>query len=435
MSAQIVFLSLFLGLTAGMQPIALHVEGPVNTIRIDVAGRPAATMTQPPWRAMVDLGQGLTPREIVAHGYDGQGNEIAQASQVINLPRDVAEFEIVLHSEAKQVPSFIELRWRHLTNVRPKRAAVAVDGKPLSVDTRFQARLPPLDSLVPHVISAELRFEDGFVARRELVIEGLRSDSIGTQLTPVLMTEIGPPPASTDGCFSVDGIAVRAAGMEKPNPLVVIVQDLDTEAAAEILGRTGSVRQRLQIGLPSLERGTSQRVQWPITRHFIAADQVTAVLFEWANDVDASKRSMLWMLTRSYYDRSRFGEPRQFADAVAVAALNAIKGGRRRAVVLVLGSNQEDTSRYDPTTVRRYLTSVGVPLFVWSVTSPPPEVVASWGDVEDVSSVEKLQAATGQLRRNLDAQRVVWVAADPLAALRVEVKPECGLTPMARLTP
>jgi len=39
----------------------------------------------------------------------------------------------------------------------------------------------------PHLIAAEMRFDDGFVARREMVAGGAVSDSINSELTPVVL--------------------------------------------------------------------------------------------------------------------------------------------------------------------------------------------------------------------------------------------------------
>jgi hypothetical protein len=51
-----------------------------------------------------------------------------------------------------------------------------------------------------------------------------------------------------------------------------------------------------------------------------------------------------------------------------------------------------------------------VPLSVWSLKSLTEQSLAkSWGEVEDVSSVDRLEKAVERLKANLAAQRVVWV--------------------------
>ena len=124
------------------------------------------------------------------------------------------------------------------------------------------------------------------------------------------------------------------------------------------------------------------------------------------------------------------------ADAVAVAALQALAGNHRRAVLLVLGDAPEDASRYDAGTVRRYLEAVRVPLAVWApgdLKAAATPKTAAWGTVRDVSAPRKLSSEFDRLRDDLAAQRIVWlegshlptaVALAPGAAATIElVKP------------
>jgi hypothetical protein len=53
--------------------------------------------------------------------------------------------------------------------------------------------------------------------------------------------------------------------------------------------------------------------------------------------------------------------------------------------------------------------------------------------VEDVSTMEKLRAAVMRLRRALDEQRIAWVDADPLTALRLQANAKCGIEAAANL--
>jgi len=97
-----------------------------------------------------------------------------------------------------------------------------------------------------------------------------------------------------------------------------------------------------------------------------------------------------------------------------------------------VGRDLNDGSRHDPASVRHYLDSIGVPLRVWSLVGAIPEVVARWGTVEDISSPGGLIDATARLRHDLDRQRIAWLAADPVTALRVAAAPDCAIEPVAR---
>jgi hypothetical protein len=395
-------------------------------VRILVDGREVSRLTQPPWHTVLDFGKEIVPRELMAIGYDAGGNEVARTSQVLNLPRPAAEFEIVLErNNASAV-----LRWRHLSNARPKSAILTLDGTHLRLDENFRAHLPRLDFNVPHVIAAEIRFDDGFVARRELVIAGGISDSIGTQLTPIAVRTTTPKlPTTFEGCFTVKGAAVRTAAMEKPGALVIVIHDPDTHVArsvARLWARDPSTR-TLSFG-----SDTSEEIMFPIAKRFVDAAQ-TAALFEHSVEIDAGGRGVISMLTTDYGESVPPSQPRQFADAVAVAGVKAVTGGRRRAVVLVLGGDTHDASRHDVRRVRRYLASIGVPLFVWSVTEPRPDQLAAWGEIDEISSAYGLRSSTERVRRALDSQRIAWLASDPVSALRVAARSDCGVAPLARL--
>jgi hypothetical protein len=441
-AAQVVFLTLFLGLIAGRQPVELQVGEAVKLLRVFVDGQSAATLTAPPWRATVNLGANLQPRELLAIGYGNDGDEVGRASQVINLPRPLAEFTIGLQTSNSGAPASIALRWEHVLAAKPSRATISVDGTPLEVDAQFHAKLPPLDMTHPHLIAAEMRFDDGFVARREMVAGGAVSDSIDSELTPVVLTgklaRDAAHRSSLDGCLSVNGAPVQARGPETPEALVLVVREPNVGELLSGLdpglhsGRTWS--ESLQIRRTnSLDTGTTMRYVWPIAQHYDAAGHVPSAIFVSSANVKASDAGMLWFLTRAY-DAAVLdpNEHRRFADAVAVAGINAITGAHRRAVVLVL-SRSADESTVKPAAVRHYLRSVGVPLFVWSLTGPRPDLAASWGNVDDISGPGRFHVAVERLRAALASQHVAWIAGDPISALRVEADPRCGLTPLAQL--
>jgi len=430
--AHIVFLTLYLGLVTGRQPIELQADPVVASLRIFVDGTPAATLTTPPWKTIVDFGRRIEPQEVVAVGFDKSGVEVGRASQAINLPRPVAEAEVLLEHDGHGMPTSARVRWRHLLALEPKRLTLKLDDKPLVLD-QARARLPRLDLETPHVLATEVQFADGF-ARRELVFGGTMPDTSGAELTATLVTQTGTSPASLDGCFVSGGKPVRVQAVEKGEALVILVRDPSAQEAVSALIPTSAqhtptqntvVRRMAMLG-PT----TKLRLMWPVADRVIVADQPTSVLFRFNGDFDQGAGGMLWHLVTTHEAKGDYTK-RQFADAVAVAGVQAISGARRRAVVLVLG-NAPDESRYDPATVRHYLASIGVPLFVWSVGRVTPELTAAWGEVVELTNQQKLREATDAVKKNLDAQRIAWLDADPIHALRAKVKEGCGLAMVAR---
>jgi len=438
MATQLVFLTLFLGLISGPQRIDLQPGPAVKSIRILLDGKQVAALQQAPWTAAVDFGPSIAPGDLVAIGYDARGDEVARTSQTVNLPRPFADFVIDVKNDAKGAPVSAELRWEHLQGAKPVKSSLKVDGKTVPLDAGLRAKLPRLDVNQPHVLSASMQFEDGFVPRRELVIGGGVGDTADALLTPVAVRQSGEaPPANPSSCFASGGSPVRVSALEKGRAIVIAVVDPDPRDAQKVLNLRLNPAMTLGPGvvdvrsLFSLPSGIWLQLLWPIAERYKTTSNASAVMFPPSTYAQATDGGFMWLLTRAYTGRFDKDSPRMFADAAGVAGLDSITGGNRRAVVVVL-DHQNDRSSHDPASIRGYLSSIGVPLYVWSVIGPRPELQAAWGEIEDISSPAKLKVATDRLRTDLESQRVAWLATDGVAALRVQSTGRCNLTPLAR---
>ena len=75
---------------------------------------------------------------------------------------------------------------RHIARYPPLSVTLKLDGAALPVSKELDAVIPTtVDMRKPHLLSAQMRFADGAVARRELVFGGQFGDSAEAQLTPV----------------------------------------------------------------------------------------------------------------------------------------------------------------------------------------------------------------------------------------------------------
>jgi hypothetical protein len=427
-------LTVYLGLIAGRQPIELRVDPAVKSVRLLLDGKKVDTLIAAPWKSIVDFGPTIQPHELLALGLDEKGEEIARASQVLNLPRATAELEIILERDPKGTPKRVQLSGFHVSYADVRRATLKLDVIPLSLDRNYRANLPQLDMKRPHVLAAEMRFADGTVARREVVFGGEFAESVPTQLTPTVITRTAPGDAvPAEDCFSSDGTALRVSNVEKANAIVVIVRDPDPAEVKGALMFTAVIGGTLDTAVmrrtAKFDDDTTMELVSPAADRVVAPDQPTAILFPSFTNPNP-KEGLFWFLTSTKIRGTAIDAPRRWADAVAVAAVKAVAGGRRRAVLLVLGS-KPDTSYHAPPAVRQYLESIGVPLYVWSVFGNNDRA-AAWGKVEDVSTMEKMEAATDAIRRDLDAQRIAWIYADPLVALHADIKPTCGYARLAR---
>lgn len=444
---QITFLTLFLGLAAGPQPVELAVQGPAEQIaglELLLDGAPAGRLAGPPWRTKIDLGPGLLPHELVARALDAEGRELARVRQWVNLPRSPAEVEIALETAPDGRPAAALLAWQSLISGLPGKVLVTLDGQPLPAGTgaavaegrRLRVPLPEVDLATAHVLSVELRFSPAVSAHRDLVFGG-GGGQVSTELTAVpVKARRGklPPHAGLQGQLLADGRALRVVAVEDEPAQLIMVRDIGTMGALRKLRLVGGVIQEpgsrprggdyVRYDL-ALERDARVRLLWPTARRTGNAG-VVFELFDTSRDFTAKDGGLHWLLTQVSNPEETKGQGQRFADAVAVAGLQVLAGNGPRAVLLVLGSDSSDPSRYTPDHVRQYLAAVRVPLFVWSYKPPSPAMIEAWGTVKDVSSPAGLRGAVTELKRELADQRVVWVDGLHLPQ-SISVAPQAGL--------
>jgi hypothetical protein len=257
-------------------------------------------------------------------------------------------------------------------------------------------------------------------SRADVVLGGGSAGEASSELTAVpVLFEAGdlPAPERLQGWFTARGQEVRVVAVERGAAEVVLVRHPATDEAVGRLG-AGLVSQRSRLpsgGYPvelhrramRLEKTDRVRIVWPYARRFQGTNAV-AELFDMTGDYVHKDGGFHWLLTRVYNPVGK-DVPLRFVDAVAVAGLEAYSGCSRRAVVLVLNKSAADASRYGAEPVRQYLDKIHVPLYVWSLEEESP-AASRWGAVQDISSVGKLRKAVSRLKKDLEAQQVVWLA-------------------------
>lgn len=420
----IAFVTLLLGLVSGSIPIQVTVEGPVAAVEYVLDGTPVARPEYPPWSATVDFGPELQPRKLVARAVDKDGNEIARAVQWVNLPRPPAEVEIVLESNAAGRPAAARLAWQSLTHSHPATISVTLNGKLLLVQEDRRVLLPDYDPKAAQILTAEIQFAPGLVARKDVVFGGEWGSAVSTELTAVpvrVPKKAAPPtPEGLQGRLASGGRPLSVAAVDDGPGRVLVVRVPETSEVASVLFPQRSRRVTKDF-LDSQIRPEDRRFEMRLGQQdtirllspsasVYGESDIPSELFNASRELTRDDGGLLWFLFKTGLMKGTSKDQR-IADAVAVAGLQATTGNYRRAVVLVLGGDLRDTSRYDPATVRRYLESIRVPLFVWSLERPKKKNAAldAWGPVEDISSLTRLRRAFGRLESEMESQRIVWV--------------------------
>jgi hypothetical protein len=414
----IVFVTLLLGLISGVYPIEVKVSGPVAAVELTLDGAPAGRATSPPWIAQVDLGADLRPRELVARALDAEGHELSRVTQWVNVPRPSAEVGVVLANDEKGTPRSAQLTWQSVNGVQPTSIALTLDGAPVAVDSAGKAALPARDLGSLHVLSADLWFPPGVTARRDVVYGGQYGSEVSTELTAVpvrLGSRKAPPtPADLAGWFTADGRPLSVAAVDKGPAKVILVR---VPSEAEMFDKLVPASRRPEAAeamrdLMRLDRDDRVRIL-SLGSSAFRGSKVPADLFSLSRELTTKDGGLFSFLTGSRMLRGPRRGSERIADAVAVAGLQAADENDRRAVVLVLGGESQDASRYDVATVRRYLASIRVPLFVWSLYGAKTPAAVAWSGgvdkAEDVSSISRLGDAVDRLKDELAGQRIVWL--------------------------
>jgi hypothetical protein len=421
--AEVVFLTRFLGLVAGEQPVRLKVDPDVRQVEIRRDGATIATLRGPRWGATIDFGKELTPHELSAVGLNAQGEEVGRDTQIVNLARPLAEIGILLERNPAGALT-ARLQWGHVLGQSPVSAILKYDQSVVSRSTSGSAVLLPasVDRDAVHVVSAEMEFADGVRAQKEVVFGGMFSEQMPAELTAVAVRQRGertePAP-----CFTTRGKAVAPTAVERGNGTAYFVFNGAVGSARRELASTRQPESKFT--LPDAEL----RIVAPVPQRVkTSGDSETEIFPSFPASGDRGTRKLLLR------EGKRPGGQAQVADAVATAALRALTGERRRVIVVVVGQNAApDKSAHSGASVRRYLERIGVPLRIWSLTGPNEALAKEWGSVQDVSTMDGLVAATAELRRELETQRIAWLPLAPLDAFRVASSASCSYEPLAHI--
>jgi hypothetical protein len=422
----IAFITLFLGLTLGPQPVAVKVTGPAHHVEILIDGRLAAVMGQDPWRATVDLGSHLLPHRIVARAVDADGREVARAEQTVNMPRSPAEVQIVLDRDAAGVPSSAQVLWQSLEADRPREVTLTLDGTPLVMDERFRAAIPDTDVSRPHLLQARTVSPQGLVVTTEVAFGGGLETTSGRQLTAVpvrlLDTKTSPGTADLERWLRVGGEAATVVAIEElPADVIIVRHPYSIEASAR-LDNGRQLRNLRSVEVPDKSvlhhPRPLARFVWPVPNR--TASTVPTDLMPYTNGYEFSSATTLRAIVVNVNGTNTATHLR-YADAVAVAGLRAMSIRRPRAVVLLMGSDARDESRLQPAQAREYLRAVGVPLFVWALSGM--DGLDEWGKVVNVGNRGLFDHAFADLHESLRSQRIVWVDGDHLPG-EIEVSDE-----------
>ncbi|HEX6901525.1 MAG TPA: hypothetical protein VF789_17490 [Thermoanaerobaculia bacterium] len=409
----IAFLSLFFGLITGPYPVELSVNGPVAEVEILLDGRTAARLDGPPWTTEIDFGRDLLPHTVVACALDDKGREIGRAQAWVNLPNPLTKVEILPEGDPGHAPRAARVIWTNLKGEQPRSVTLSFDGLPVTLDAAGRAALPPHDLKTLHVLSAEVEFSPLQIVRKDAAYGGEFGSEVSTELTALpVRSRQGklPPPDKLGGWFKAGDQTLSVAAVEEGPAQLFVVR---SPQPREIVNRLGTlVRRPSNPRTEKLDNEHLVRFVFPVPLRFESGRELTD-LFDISTPFTTPRggfAQLVETVDRRVQPGVTLGAEKRIADAVAVAGLTAVTENRRRAVLLVISGDEKDASFHSPAAVRKYLESIHVPLFVWCLNKPAPESpLAAWGECAEVLDSRILPRAIGDIRRELNSQRIVLV--------------------------
>jgi hypothetical protein len=398
------FASLLIGLLVGLQPVRVEVSVDLKPAAVVfyLDGSPAGGAAAAPWVAKIDFGRELRSHELTAVAMDANGNRIEAISRIVNMPAPASRVDILLEKNSQGRLARARLVATSVQRDKPMKESLTLDGRVLRLDAGASAALPPLNLDRTHILSAVAEFNQATVARADIALGGGIADLSGSRLTAIgIRVEPGSEPSveTLDGRLRRGSDTLRVVAVEKGTATVLLVRDPSSYFVEHTIARnTAGTGVRL-------DEGDRVGLVWPLAHEEHIGQQV-AMLLESTPYFSSRDGGLLWVLSRvSRKTPSR--PPYLYADAVAVAGLEGFYAGTRRAVVLA-GRFENDASQLSPAQVRPYLRDLGIPLHTWTFG----DLESPWGQAVPLASFADYQRDAAELKRDLNSQRIVWLAGE-----------------------
>ena len=429
---KIAFLTVFLGLVAGRQPVEVTVAGDANRVEFVLDRRVVAVVQKAPWRATNDFGASPLPHRLEARVFTtGSNDAVAATTQKINAVAPPQYLDVVLDRGGKS-GAVARVIWLSVDQAKPDKIEARFDGAPVEIRRDLTIPLPAgADSGRAHLL--EVTAHGGKDEYEAQLIVGAGFESAAAAAMTAIPLRVTSAPHPSDVVCTAGGERVQAVALDDLPAEVIVVRDRSTgELSTRIEGGTGVRRNTVDnvqhmdryeegsahsdASTPTLSKGDRLRFLWSSPR--MGQGNVAAMLFDSSRSFATMEGTTVPTLLSRVSAPEEGATTARYADAVAVAGLRASQSQRPRAVVLILGARDADASQMRPAGAIAYLRSLGVPLHVWTLGDP---AATAWGKAIDIASRPKLDSAIAALRRDLDAQRILWVKGDYLVS-EVEVR-------------
>lgn len=399
------------GVLVGALTIAvdLGTTPPPAELRLD--GRTVCALAQKVSSCEVDLGPMPRVHVVEAVRLDPSGKVVERAARQINVPGTAAaEARLLPECSAEKKTCVVRFGWLHPQKKPLVSAKLSVDGaeKEIPRDGRIEV---PYDPVRGHVLSVELDFggDDRTVF----------SEVVGLTLRAETSTALRATPVSFDGEPEELEKRLRARGLtiqtvERGDAEVTFVVEMTALGALSSISSRKTLMLAQRLATPSIitvvPANMSANAAFPRYSTQSLVEGSTREARALASDLgrrrgagDTAPDKPDWMQNFLARLRGHSSKSPRASDAVAAAGFSLGASPRRRALVLILG-DQADESRFTPDAIRTYLKEIAVPLVVLRMDAPRP----AWPEAVPVKNVAELARAFSDVRTLLLGQAVVW---------------------------
>lgn len=397
-----------IGLVVGEQSIDVDLGASAQPAELYLDGEPVCSLTAARMRCVVDFGEAPHVHLLELIRRDDAGRVTASARRWVNRPGQEADLAIQLKKRDAHGMCDGRLIWLHPLKQDPVVLEVEQAGVQIPINNDGRSfRFPCPESGEPLIITASVIFPGGSRAEAVVVPRGF-GNSVGSDLTAMALESTDSNAAA---CRVVRNELFPSAEPveEAEYEIVFVLAPGDEYTTLYQSGWSGNAGGNHYQGFTTKRpkpswRQTDYRLRDAERLWFVVPDERLSRMNGFENG------TWTWLMSLVEIGSKKIDGRLRVADAVAASGLVAAAGPHRRALVLVLGTdNSGDESMFSPEQARSYLAEIGVPFYVLRMGAALDD---GWPSGVPVENMGKFARALKSIKNSLDDQCVAWFPGD-----------------------
>ena len=397
------------GVVVGILPLIVELGVPPRPASLHLDGKIVCALTVQAPGCSVELGPAPRIHLLELVRADESGRAVERVTRWVNRPgADQAEVQTRTTCAPGADTCKVVIGWAHPERLNPSRIRTALDGKRVTLPKNRTLTVPAA-AMRGTLLTVELSFPDGHRVTYAGAVGGRTHGDESVAIVPMLHEGTCVEERLVEVLRRYEGAGLPVRAVEPGESW-----DWQVTFVAEP-SVLGTLRAWFE------ERKT--RLIGP--KRLLVPDRVSGVfggkgglegLTCVAADGDLPEIDLLqvgspefWVERMAAALRRRGAAGIRAADAVAAAGFHAGAAPRRRAVVLLLGAGNVDSSVLPARSVPKYLDEIRVPFEAWNLAN---DEKTDWPGARRVATPDDIYEALIALRRRVACQSLAWIEAD-----------------------